>query len=267
METNLLFVDDTRQRAALVRLQETTDKLNEIFAANILIQPGYFLSENEIEDNISSYRFITKQTEIDNAVFPLSHGVDDNDVFIGIEAELTVDNRSATTSPLVTPQTYNNIFHFTAANTGTPAHITCIFNSVWSYQVGATTYIQNQTTRKFFRIPATQQSAANNNSLYTGNRLVDQDGYIVISGKATTKLMLDLNTPAAFAGAGIGGTVNILSFLMYGFTLQNGAGFANFYTGGISLAPYELKYANKNKGIERAKWETLEMENSFGNMK
>lgn len=267
MKLPVLFVDTTRERAAQTRLAEMANKLNEIFAANILVQPGYYLGEAEINNNTSTYTFVTQSNQVDNAAFPLSHAVDQNDVFVGIEAEITIDNRTAGSS-LVYPQRYVNPFFFTAANTGNASHLQAFFNGTWSYQVGSTVFIQGQTTRRFLLVPNTQQSSTLNQSSYNGAQLVPQDGYIVISGKATTKLQVTIIPPASFAAAGIGGTQNVLSFFMQGYTLQNGAGYARFFSGDISIEEYEARYVDANKGItDRSKWQTLKPEDSFGNMK
>jgi len=263
----VLFVDNTRERAALVRLATMANKLNEIFAANILVQPGYYLGEVAISNQASQYNFPTQVNQVNAEDFPLTKVPDQNDVFIGIEAELSIDNRTPG-STLVYPQRYVNPFAFTAANTGNATHLQAFFNGTWSYQVGSTVFIQGQTTRRFLLVPNTQQSSANNQSAYDGARLVPQDGYIVISGKSTSKLQVNIIAPAGMAAAGINGTQNVLSFFMQGYTLQNGAGFARFFSGDISVEQYEAMYIEANKGMtDRTKWQPIKTEDSFGNLK
>lgn len=274
LAVNPIIIDDTRGRAAFTRVAEITNALNDIFRANIVIQPGFFLSEVQLNAGNTYYKFPTlNQGDIDNTVFPMSYGVNPNDIFIGDRRELTVDNRPATTSGLVKVQTYNNSFAFTAANTTTPAHIQFIFNANWSYKVGSKTYFQNEFTRQDLRQPFTQQSSATNFPYYDGNKLIDIDPYMVISGKATNYLELNLKTGGvAFAGEGIGGTVNCLSWFMLGNTLQNAAGFANFYTGGEEIGVWMAQYQLINAGliekgiIDRKKWTPLTPEASFGNL-
>ena len=127
----VLFVDNTRERAALVRLATMANKLNEIFAANILVQPGYYLGEVEITNQASQYNFPTQVNQVNNQEFPLTKVPDQNDVFIGIEAELTIDNREPGSS-IVYPQRYVNPFMFTALNTGNATHLMAFFNGTWS---------------------------------------------------------------------------------------------------------------------------------------
>ena len=264
----VLFVDTTRERAALQRLGEMANKLNEIFAANILVQPGYYLGEVAISNQASAYTFVTQSNQLDAQAFPLSKAVDQNDVFIGIEMELTIDNRTPGSS-LVYPQRYVNPFTFiTGTNTGNSAHLQAFFNGTWSYQVGSTVFIQGQTTRRFLQVPNTQQSSANNQSAYDGSKLVPQDGFIVISGKATTKLMVEIVAPSGMAAAGTNNTQNVLSLFMQGYTLQNGASYARFFSGDVSIEQYEAEYIEVNKGItDRNKWATLPYNDQFGNMK
>lgn len=251
-------VDTTRNRAAFLKVQTITNKLNEIFRANIRIQPGFFLSEVKLLAGVTAYQFPTLTNEMDKAVFPLSTGVNQNDIFIGYQRELTVDNRAATTSTLVEVQRYFNKLIFVAGNTTTPAHIQFIFNSFWNYVVGSTTYIQTQFTRMDLLQPATQQSSATNWPLYSGNELIPIDPYMVISGKATNYLNLKINASAAFAGEGINNTVNILSWYMLGNTLQNGAGFARFYTGDLDVDLYVEEYVKANR-------QPLKASDAFGN--
>lgn len=266
MNNELLLVDDTRERAAYAKIMSITNKLNEIFAANILVQPGYFLSEVLLQGGITAYQFPTLNTEIDKSVFPLSTGVNQNDIFAAIKRELTVDHRSATTATDIYPQTYNNPFAFTAVNTKTPAHIQFIWNSIWNYQVGSKTYIQNQFTRKDLRQPFTQQSSANNLPYYSGNTLIDIDPYLVVSGKATNYLNFKINASAPFAGdAADGQGANVLSWFMQGFTIQNAAGFGRFYTGDLSIEVFERQFLELNKNNKRENYQTLKANDSFGN--
>ncbi len=259
-------VDTTRNRAAFLKVLTITNKLNDIFRANIRIQPGFFLSEVKLLAGVTAYQFPTLTNEMDPAVFPLSTGVNQNDIFVGYQRELTVDNRTATTSTLIEPQRYFNKLIFVAANTTTPAHIEFIFNSFWNYVVGSTTFIQRQFTRMDLLQPVTQQSSANNWATYDGSKLIDIDPYMVISGKATNYLNLKINASAAFAGEGINNTVNVLSWYMLGNTLQNGAGWARFYTGDLDVDVYVKRYEKQNAANgDRGAWSPLKSEDAFGN--
>lgn len=265
MNQGLLVVDDTRERAAYLKVMEVTNKLNQIFGANILVQPGYFLSEVLLQGGTTAYQFPTLNTEMDKSVFPLSTGVNQNDIFAAIKREFTVDNRAATTSTIIYPQTYNNSEVFTALTTKTPSHIQMIFNSNWNYQVGSKIYIQNQFTRKDLRQPLTQQSASNNLPYYNGDTLIEIDPYLVISGKATNYLNFKIQNGATpFAGDAETGA-NVLSCFMQGFTLQNAAGFGRFYTGDLSIEVYEQEYMEFNKQNPKGKYQTLKANDSFGN--
>lgn len=261
-----LIVDDTRNRAAYTRVIEITNKLNEIFGASILVQPGYLLSEVLLVDGTTNYRFPLLANDIAKGDFKLSYGVNINDVFLGFQRELTVDNRPALNSALIEPQRYYNKLVFTAANTTTPAHIQAIFNAVWKYSVGSKTYIQQQFTREDLKQPRTQQSSSQNWAEYDGSKLQQIDPYLLVSGKATVYLDLNILQPG-FAAAGIGGTYNVLSWYMLGVTLQNGAGYSRFYSGDLSVEAYFEDYVKLNQQItDRKKWNPLPYSDSFGNM-
>lgn len=262
-----LIVDDSRNRAAFERVKTITNQLNEIFGASILVQPGYLLSEVLLQDGVTSYRFPLLANDIAKGDFKLSYGVNINDVFIGFQRELTVDNRPALNSALIEPQRYYNKLVFTAANTTTPAHIQAVFNSTWKYTVGSKTYIQQQFTREDLLQPRTQQSSSQNWPEYNGSNLQKIDPYILVSGKATVYLDLTVYQPG-FSAAGIGGTYNVLSWYMLGVTLQNGAGYSRFYSGELSVEAYFEDYVKLNQGVtDRKNWKALPYDDAFGNMR
>jgi hypothetical protein len=264
MEKTLLYVQDDRMRAGQIQLQDITDKLNEIFGANILVQPSFLLSEVTLVNGTTAYQFPLLQTQIDNAIFPLSFGVNYNDVFVGLKREFTVDNRPLTTEVNIEVQKYYNKLVFTAANTSTPADIQSIFNANWNFQVGSKTYIQNQLTRKDLDQPRTQQSAANNWPSYSGNAVPDQVPYLVFSGKSTMYFNF-LIRKQGFAGGGVN-SVNVLSLYCQGFTLQNASGFAKFYTGEESLDYWMAKYEEANKGFAADKKQPIKASEAFANL-
>lgn len=229
------FIDATRARAAFERIQDVAAKLNTVFGADLIVNQDYFLSEQEIDNNTSTYTFQTWQKVIDTniAQFPLQKGVNDNDAFVGIAGQLTIDNRVSGQSNVV-PQTYVNVNHFTAANTGDAQDLWSFYNATWSLQIGRTVFIPGMSTRDFMYVPETQQSLATNLSEYTGSKLFEFDPYPVLSGRADNKLQLEVPLYAGWAGAALTGQ-NIVGFRMNGVTIQNGAGFVKFFTGGESI--------------------------------
>lgn len=267
MQNKPLIVDDEYMRAAYTRLTNIAQQLNDMFGAGILVQPGDLLSEQNLQDGTTNYEFPVLQQEINNSTYPLSYGANQNDVFVGILGELTVDNRTPG-SPLVYPQRYYNKFVFTAANTTQPSHIQAVWNAVVAYAVGSKTYIQRMFTRVFLNQPRTQQSSADNYPDYNGrNGLVRLIPYILASGKATNKLTLTFKPLAGFAPGGTGGTNNVLSWYMQGFTLQNGAGYVRFFTGELDVETYYAMFVEQNKGkSDRSQWTPLKTNEDFSAM-
>lgn len=258
-ESPVLYVNPNLLRAAFEIIKDKTNKVNEIFNANIMVQPGYLLSEILLQNGKTAYEFPLLNTQIDNGVFPLSLGVNQNDVFIGVKRAIFASHRTATTDVNVEPQTYYNKTIFTAVNTTTPADIQSLFNAIWNYQVGAKTYIQNQQTIFDLDQPLTQQSSANNYPAWSGALIPDMNPYMVVSGKATNVLNYIIKK-ASFGGNAVDGQgVNCLTWLMRGFTIQNGAGFSRFYTGDLDVEAYYADYLAKGS-------KALKYDDSFGNL-
>jgi hypothetical protein len=266
--TSPLVVDTTRDRAAYDRVIEITNQVNMIFGANILAQPGYFFTQLPLIDGTSNYDFPTLDQQMDKSVFPQSHGVLYNDIFIGFSRQWAVDHRAALESALLEFQTYYNKVVFTAANTTDPTHIQALWNAFWSYAVGSKTYIQQMNTREDLVQPRTQQSSANNWPSYDGYELHKQDPYIVISGKATNYLKAVITQPGFAGGAIKGQGFNVWSLYMKGLTLQNGSGYSRFYTGDLNIEAYYAEYVALNKGTKDPKnFQPLKYDEAFGNLR
>lgn len=246
----IIFIDNQPERGAYQRFQKAVKMLNLMKQAGMILTEDYFNSEVEIRNNLSRYDFPTLQMSMDTAAWPLSKGVEENDLFIGTSGCIYIDHRVSTQTDVI-PLRYPNPQQFTnAVNTGSTKDLYSLYNGRWSYQVGPTVFIPGQSTRLFLQIPMAQQSLAGitNATEIHGNQLISMVPNVVISGKGTNKLVLDFQTFAGWAGASlINGEQNVISFFFRGFTIQNGAGMADYFTGARNLEKEFSEWFAKNK--------------------
>ena len=241
-------VDVTRARAAYENLKEVAAKLNLVFTdASIIVNEDYFLSELPISNNTQQYQFPTWDKVMQTLVnYPLLQGVKDNDIFVGISAQLYLDYRKVGNTN-VYPQTYVNATHF-AGSGATVTDLQSFFNAQLSIQVGRTVYIPNLNTRRFLLVPDTQQSLAGNQSGFHGANLVDLDPYPLFSGRADNKLIVDVPTYSGWAPAATtSGYENVVSIQMHGITLQNAEKYMDYFSGGADIDAEIAKLQSQGK--------------------
>lgn len=146
----------------------------------------------------SILKFDPRQVSINQNLYPLSKGVDDNDVDIVLRTGLFCDIRPNTTPQLpVVLQTYPNAQAF--ADLTTVSNVEAFYNGVLGYKVGQTLVNQGLDTQIFRKVPQTQQTTATNYSQGSiAENCIDVNPAFVISGKADNLFTLDLNVPAAW---------------------------------------------------------------------
>lgn len=245
-------VDVTRARAAYENAKLVASKLNLVFPdASIIVNEDYFLSELPISNNTQQYNFPTWDKVMQTLTnYPLLQGVKDNDIFMGISAQLYLDYRKVGNTN-VYPQTYVNPTHF-ATSGATITDLQSFFNAQLSIQVGRTVYIPNLNTRRFLVVPQTQQSLAGNQSSMDGGKLVDLDPYPLFSGRADNKLVVDVPTYAGWAPAATtSGYENVVSIQMHGITLQNAEKYMDYFSGGADIDAEVAKLMQSGKVIDR----------------
>lgn len=243
--TPVFYMDPSRARAAYELIKNVIGKINTMTDAQIIVSESFLNSEQVIQNNKSVYDFKILQQDMPDDR-PLNRGVQDNDVFIAFGGRLLIDHRVIGNTNVI-PLTYPNQFTFTAANTGAVADLYSLYNGQISYQVGSTVFQSGESSRFMLDIPRTQKSGVLNESEYHGISLKNFDPYLVMSGKATNKLKLEIGLYAGWAGASIVDTEeNVMSMFFDGVTLENGAGYVNYLTGVADLEAEWQAWTEKN---------------------
>jgi hypothetical protein len=125
------------------------------------------------------------------------------------------------------PRTFNNSFIFTGASEA--ANLEVIYNSQLKITVDSTVYIDSYDTRRFYRVPTSQQGQAISAVASTG--VLGADGYdesaypfagltpsITFSGIGKNLIQLTLPNPTSLVGTN---TQNFAIMWIRGFLVQN----------------------------------------------
>lgn len=223
--------DNGRNRFAFTWIKDVISKINTIFPeARILVNFDYLNSEQLIQNGTNSYSFPLYEKSMQNtmALFPLQKGVKDNNIFIATGARMFIDHRVSGTGNVYL-QTYPSSAVFLAV-TGAYKDLQAFFNGKWTFTIDTTNYITGESTRKFEIIPVTQKTTADNENEMDYNKFKPFDPYLTLSGRADNEITLQIVAPAGWAGAATEGQ-NVVSFMLDGFTLQNGEQFMGYFTG------------------------------------
>ncbi len=230
--------DTNRSRAAYQKIQRVTSLLQQMTGNTLITNEDFFRSEQNITAGTTQYSFPTWQKVMDGnrLVYPLSQGVADKDLYIGISAGLFIDNRASvsgtTSSTDVQLNSYPNYTAFNSVTT-TFADLFTIYNSLMTITVDRTVYIPRISTSRFYKVPQTQQASSQNLSQFSINEsMIDFDPYFCFSGQNTNYLQLNITTNNASFNPSASSGVNVMTFFSKGVTVQSGADFIGAYTQG-----------------------------------
>lgn len=255
-------IDSTRARAAYAQLISIASAIMAKFqgrAQQVIVSRSYLLTEQVIQNNLSTYNFDTWNKTLQNQSpkRPLVQGVNDNDLFLGIASRLLIDTRAvdttaqpATSQSNVTVETWPDPLLFQPSGC-TVNDLWAFFNARWSLTVDRVIYVNNEFTRKFLKVPQFLQYAWNAATQAIVQPLVlppyqldgaktyyELDPYPIFSGRLDNKLTLNLSLYTGFNAASnpIYTTLqNVVSFEFDGYTIQNGAGFIPFFNGSLDI--------------------------------
>lgn len=235
----LVTMDDSRMRAALTRVTNLVSTVTGITKNAYIITPGYINSEIAITNSSTTYQFEVRDLALQSgsAPRPLVRGVKDNDLAFVYQIGLFVDSRTINNTN-VYPLAYVNNTVFSGSG-NTPSHVQVFYNAEFSAQVGQTVFVDNYSTRNFNFQPRTQQSTGTNLSDWNIEGASKAfDPYLIVSGKADNKLVVNIKTFAGYAAAATtGGVENVLSLYMSTIIVRNGANDINTFMTALGSAP------------------------------
>jgi hypothetical protein len=208
--------------------------LNELLKEypGTIIYEDYIRLEQRIDDQKSLYSFDPRTAMLKDINFRVNQkGVADNDVFVVTDLSMFIDCRPIEKQSAAVLQTYPNAIAFANSNCN-PEDLEVFYNGQLTFKVGATIYINSDTTRKFRSVPQTQQdTTATTLFSQSANDLdfVAIEPTVILSGKQDSKINLNFNyfpkiDVAAKAGEGEELEFeNVLTVEARGFTVYNAA--------------------------------------------
>lgn len=196
--------------------------------AGFIAAPGDLRSEVALSNSASQYDFPIRDIQMNKTTFPVSQGVQDNDLFITTAMGLFWDSRTSGQA-IIKLQSYPNPAAAVAAGI-TTNQLYALYNGSLTIQVGSTQFIKQLSSQTFLTIPPAQQSntSTDDTQFDVSAALKVVGAYPIFSGKADNKVQLNISTLAGVTDI-VGDAQGVLTFWAKGVVVNNGANDANLY--------------------------------------